>query len=163
MSSVKFTGSEVIEMALKIEENGMKFYTDAFKVSKDEKVKALFKRLAIEEAHHIKTFSAMKDMVKDEYVSEGFDPYITEASEYLRQMADSEVFKNPRDGVLFAGAIANPAEVLDFAIGMEKDSIVFYREYEKVIVEKDKAVLAALIEQEEEHLELLTELKKDFD
>jgi len=163
MSSVKFTGSEVIEMALKIEENGMKFYTDAFKVSKDEKVKALFKRLAIEEAHHIKTFSAMKDLVKDEYVTEGFDPYITEASEYLRQMADSEVFKNPRDGAIFAGSIANPAEVLDFAIGMEKDSIVFYREYEKVIVEKDKAVLAALIEQEEEHLELLTELKKDFD
>ncbi len=163
MSSVKFTGSEVIEMALKIEENGMKFYTDAFKASKDDKVKALFKRLAIEEAHHIKTFAAMKDMVKDEYVSEGFDPYITEASEYLRSMADSEVFKNPQDGALFAGAIGNPQEVIDYAIGMEKDSLVFYDEYEKVIVEKDKKVLTALIEQEQEHLGLLIELKKEYE
>ncbi len=163
MSSVKFTGSEVIEMALKIEENGMKFYTDAFKASRDEKVKALFKNLAIEEAHHIKTFSAMKDLVKDEYVTEGFDPYITEASEYLRSMADSEVFKSPGDGALFAGEITNPAEVLDFAIGMEKDSIVFYNEYEKVIVEKDRPVLTALIEQEKEHLGKLEELRKEFD
>jgi len=163
MSSMKFTGSEVIEMALKIEENGMKFYTDAFKASTNEKVQALFKRLAIEEAHHIKTFAAMKDLVKDEYVSEGFDPYITEASEYLRSMADSEVFKSPGDGALFAGKIGNPAEVIDFAIGMEKDSLVFYDEYTKVIVEKDKAVLTALIDQEKEHLGRLIELRKEFD
>jgi len=162
MSSVKFTGSEVIEMALKIEENGMKFYTDAFKAAKDETTKALFKKLAIEEGHHIKIFTDMKDLVKDEYVSEGFDPYITEASEYLRSMADSEVFKSPGDGGKFAGEIANPGEVLDFAIGMEKDSLVFYGEYEKVIVDKDKAVLNALIEQEEEHLETLVTLRKEY-
>ncbi len=162
MSSVKFTGSEVIEMALKIEENGLKFYTDAFKAAKDETTKALFKRLAIEEGHHIKIFADMKELVSDEYVSQGFDPYITEASEYLRSMADSEVFKSPEDGGKFAGEIANPAEVLDFAIGMEKDSLVFYGEYEKVIVEKDRPVLAALIKQEEEHLETLIELRKEY-
>ena len=161
MSAVNFSGSEVIEMALKIEENGMKFYTDAFKAARDERVKELFKKLAIEEAHHIKTFSKMKDLVKDEYVSEGFDPYITEASDYLRSMADSEVFKNPAGGAVFAGEIANPAEVLDFAIGMEKESIKFYEEFEKVIVEKDKPVLKALIEQEEEHLGLLNDMRKE--
>jgi rubrerythrin len=161
MSAVNFSGSEVLEMALKIEENGMKFYTDAFKAARDERVKELFKKLAIEEAHHIKTFSKMKDLVKDEYVSEGFDPYITEASDYLRSMADSEVFKNPAGGAIFAGEITNPAEVLDFAIGMEKESIKFYEEFEKVIVEKDKPVLRTLLEQEEEHLGLLNEMRKE--
>lgn len=162
MSSVKFTGSEVMEMALEIEENGMKFYTDAFKASKDEKVKALFKTLAIEEAHHIKTFAAMKDLVKDEYVTEGFDPYIIEASEYLRSMADSEVFKSPADGALLAGKIGNPAEVIDFAIGMEEDALKFYDEFEKIIVEKDRPVLTALIAEERKHLNLLTELRKEY-
>jgi len=162
MSAMNFSGSEVIEMALKIEENGMRFYTDAFKSARDERVKDLFKRLAIEEAHHIKTFSKMKDLVKDEYVSEGFDPYITEASEYLRSMADSEVFKSPGGGATFAGEITNPTEVLDFAIGMEKDSIEFYREFEKVIVEKDRPVLTALIAQENEHLGLLEDLRKEI-
>ncbi len=162
MCALNFSGSEVIEMALKIEENGMKFYTDAFKEARDERVKGLFKKLAIEEAHHIKTFGKMKDLVKDEYVSEGFDPYITEASDYLRSMADSEVFKNPEGGAIFAGEITNPTEVLDFAIGMEKDSIEFYREFEKVIVEKDRDVINALIEQEEEHLALLADLRKEY-
>lgn len=162
MSSVKFTGSEVIEMALKIEENGMKFYTDAFKAAKDETTKALFKRLAIEEGHHIKIFTDMKELVKDEYVSEGFDPYITEASEYLRSMADSEVFTNPGEGGKFAGEISNPAQVLDHAISMEKESLVFYGEYEKVIVQKDKPVLTALIEQEKTHLQTLIDLRKEY-
>ncbi|MBI5237324.1 MAG: hypothetical protein HY887_02750 [Deltaproteobacteria bacterium] len=31
MDPVHFTGAEVIEMAVKIEENGMRFYTDASK------------------------------------------------------------------------------------------------------------------------------------
>ncbi|MFQ5427360.1 MAG: ferritin family protein [Thermodesulfobacteriota bacterium] len=162
MSSLKFTGREVIEMALKIEENGMKFYTDAFKAARDETTKNLFKKLAIEEGHHIKIFSDMKNLVKDEYVTEGFDPYITEASEYLRSMADSEVFSNPGEGGQFAGEISNPGEVLDHAINMEKESLVFYGEYEKVIVEKDKAVLTALIEQEKEHLQTLIDLRKEY-
>ena len=162
MCALNFSGSEVIEMALKIEENGMKFYTDAFKAARDERVRDLFKRLAIEEAHHIKTFSRMKELVKDEYVSEGYDPYITEASEYLRSMADSEVFKNPQAGAEFAGEISNPTEVLDFAVSMEKDSIRFYEEFERVIVEKDRPVITALIDQEKEHLELLECLRKDL-
>jgi len=159
MDPVNFTGREIIEMALEIEENGMKFYSDAARAAKNEKVRSLFKTLAEEEGHHIRIFSDMKKLVGDEFTGEGFDPYIAEASQYLRSMADTEVFTNPEEGASAAVELTDEAEVLDYAIGMEKDSILFYYEFEKVILAKDRAVLEGLIEQEKIHLGKLTELK----
>jgi rubrerythrin len=43
---------------------------------------------------------------------------------------------------------------------MEKDSILFYYELEKVVKGKDRSVLARLISEEKKHLAKLTELQK---
>ena len=160
MDPVNFTGREILEMALRIEENGMRFYSDASKASKNKDVKELFRRLAEEEAHHIKVFTEMKKLMPGDTVAEGFDPYITEASLYLRAIADTEVFTEPGKGAGFAKEVGDEKEVLNLAIDMEKDSILFYYEFLKIVRDKDRAILDALIEQEKSHLSKLSSLRE---
>lgn len=160
MDPVHFTGAEVLEMAVKIEENGMRFYTDASRAAKTKAVKGLFKTLADEEGKHIKVFMDFKKSLPPDSAAEGFDPYMTEASLYLRAIADTEVFKKPGAGKAFAANVEDETEAVRFAITMEKDSLIFYYELKNMIRGKDRPILDGLIEQEKKHLLRLTDLER---
>lgn len=162
MDPVHFTGKEIIDMAVRIEENGLKFYTDAGKASENDAVRELFKVLADEEGQHIKAFLTIKRSLEDDTAGSGFDPYADEAGQYLKALADTEVFTSPEDGKKAAGHIHDAGDVIEMAIGMEKDSLLFYYELQRMIREKDKHVLESLIEQEKDHLRKLTELQNAF-
>jgi len=157
MDPVHFSGKEVLTMAVRIEENGMRFYTDASKAAKSESLKELFKVLAEEEAHHIKVFSDLKKLVAEDTVNEGFDPQLSEASLYLKSIADTEVFTKADKGKEVAKQMHDEKEALKMAIDMEKDSLLFYYEMQRLIRASDKAVIESLIEQEKEHVRKLTE------
>jgi rubrerythrin len=52
-----YSGSEIIEIAIRIEENGQKFYTAAAEIIKgNEDIKVLFSELAEKELPHIAIF-----------------------------------------------------------------------------------------------------------
>jgi rubrerythrin len=162
MDPVHFSGSEVVKMAVRIEENGMRFYSDASKATKVPRLKELFRALAEEEARHINAFSDIGDSLPEDAVAEGFDPYIIEASLYLKAMADQEVFTHADEGKKLAERIFDEREALDLAIDMEKDSLLFYYEMKKMIREKDAFVIEELIGQEKEHLKKLTRHKEEL-
>jgi rubrerythrin len=149
-------------MAVRIEENGMRFYTDASKATKVPRLKELFSTLAEEEARHISVFSGLADSVPEDAVAEGFDPYVTEASLYLKAMADQEVFTRADEGKKLAEEIFDERTALDLAIDMEKDSLLFYYEMQKMIREKDAHVVEELINQEKEHLKKLNKHKEEL-
>lgn len=157
MDPVHFTGKEILDMAVRIEENGMRFYSDAAKGAKSKELKELFKALSEDEATHIKMFLDLKKLLVDN-TGEGFDPYIEDAQNYLRTMADGEVFTNPDAGKETAKAVKGEEEAIKLAIGMEKDSLLFYYELERMIREKDRKVVESIIEQEKEHVRRLTAL-----
>lgn len=159
MDPVHFTGKEVLDMAIRIEENGLKFYTDAGKSARSRELKELFKTLAEEEGQHIKVFLNLKKLLVGDDTTEGFDPYLEEAQQYLKALADTEVFTIPGDGKAVARSVDNEQEAINIAIGMEKDSLLFYYELERMIREKDRNVVESLIEQEKEHVRKLTEVQ----
>jgi len=160
MDPVHFTGKEVLEMAIKIEENGLKYYTDAAKASRNEKLKEVFKALADEECDHIRVFSELKKTLSDKDYQEGFDAYAEEAALYLCAIADTEVFTNPDKGRDLALQVKDEKDAVRIALDMEKDSLLFYYEILKMIREKDRAVVENLIEQEKNHVKKLTGLQK---
>lgn len=162
MDPVHFTGREIVEMAIRIEENGEKYYADAARATKVPRLKELFGVLAEEEKRHIGVFTCFRDLFTEDAPAEGFDPYITEASMYLKAMADTEVFTEPDEGAKLAEEVFDERTALDVAIQMEKDSILFYYEIQKMVRDKDREVLDALIEQEKDHLMKLTEHKEDL-
>lgn len=159
MDPVHFTGKEVLEMAVRIEENGMKFYADASRAAKSQQLKDLFRALSEEEGTHIKTFLDLKRALVGDDSTEGFDPYLEDAQQYLKSLADTEVFTNPEAGREAARSLKSEEEAITMAIGMEKDSLLFYYELERMIREKDRKVIESLIEQEKEHVRKLTGLQ----
>jgi rubrerythrin len=159
MDPVHFTGKEVLDMAVRIEENGMRFYADASKAAKSNQLKDLFRVLSEEEGTHIKMFLELKKALVGDDETAGFDPYLEDAQQYLKSMADTEVFTNPEAGKEAARSLKDEREAISMAIGMEKDSLLFYYELERMIREKDKKVIESLIEQEKEHVRKLTNLQ----
>lgn len=162
MDPVHFSGREILEMAIRIEENGLKYYNEAGRAAKSPELKELFEVLAGEEEQHIVTFTDLKKLTDDEAWREGIDPYIQEGAQYLKAIADTEVFENPDRGAELARDVTNEKDAIRTAIDMEKDSLLFYYELQRMISEKDRDVLEKLIEQEKDHVRKLTELEKKF-
>ncbi len=158
MDPAHFTGSELVEMAIRIEENGLKFYTDAGKASKTRELKRLFKDLSEEESRHKKVFMDLRKLIPDEELSMRIDPYCEEDLSYLDALADSEVFTDK--GEKLARKVRSEKSALNLAIAMEKDSILFYHEMLSMVREKDKLILKDLINEEKEHLRKLSGLLK---
>ena len=161
MDPVHFTGKEILDMAVRIEENGMRFYADAAKGAKSKDLRELFKALSEDEGTHIKMFLDLKKLLVDN-TTEGFDPYLDEAQSYLRTMADAEVFTNPEAGKETARALKSEEEAIKLVIGMEKDSLLFYYELERMIREKDRKLVESIIEQEKDHVRRLTALQANL-
>lgn len=162
MDIMHFSAKEILEMALRIEENGVEFYTQAGNASKSKKLKELFTFLAEEEKKHIRVFGEMDRSVKDDTKPDTLDPYLDEAPLYLEALANSRVFTNKNEGKRLAGIVRNEGEALQIAINMEKDSILFYYELHSAINNKDKAILESIIKEEKKHLGKLTALQKNL-
>lgn len=162
MDIMHFSAKEILEMALRIEENGVEFYTQAGNASKSKKLKELFTFLAEEEKKHIIIFGEMDKSVKNDTKPDTLDPYLDEAPLYLEALANSRVFTNKNEGKSLAGKVHNEEEALQTAINMEKDSILFYYELHSAVTNKDKAILESIIKEEKKHLGKLTALQKSL-
>src|SRR3972149_1100438 len=125
MDPVHFTGREIVEMAIRIEENGLRYYADAARATKTKRLKELFLALSEEEARHINLFTDLKEKIPSDSPAEGFDPYITEATQYLKAMADTEVFKEPGEGGKLAGRVFDEKKGLEGGIARGKGSRTF--------------------------------------
>lgn len=156
MDPVHFTGKEIIEMAVRIEENGYTFYKDAADNAKTAQLKTLFTQLAKDEKDHVTSFQEIKSSIPDDSPPPEFDPFIAEANAYLKSMADHEVFTEPDEGDKLPNTIFDEKQALEYAMNMEKDSLLFYYELIKMVTDKDLVVVEKLIAQEKDHLRRLT-------
>ena len=124
--SVTFNADEDFEMAEQIERNGAAFYREAADKTADQEMKDLFLNMAAMEDGHVLTFQEMrKDLAAQEKGQTAFDPF-NEATLYLQTMADgkgSEGMKSPTEKLT---GNESPQELLEIAIGAEKDSVLFY-------------------------------------
>ena len=151
-----FNADEVFEMAEQIERNGAKFYRAAAK--KFPQVGQVFSNLAAMEDEHEKTFAAMRtELSVTEAEQPVFDPD-GQAQMYLRVMADEHVFNVKADPVEQLAGKETPEDVLKMAIGLEKDSIVFYSGLKESVSRKaGKDKVEAIIKEEIGHIATLSQ------
>ena len=159
MDPVRFSAHEILDMAIRIEENGEKFYCDAALAAKDVTLQGLFDFLATEEVKHTAFFRGLKKSATDESTPAPFDPYIEETSLYVKALSDSKVFSGVIKGRDLGEAAKDSDTALDCAIEMEKDSILFYYELEQMVRDKDKEMLKEIIAEEKDHLVKLLDVK----
>ncbi len=158
--SLMFSGSEVIEIAIRTEENGQKFYTDYAEKSAVERIKSLFSYLASEEKKHISDFEKLYDIVKKtgETIFGDYDEF----KAYMESFADSKFLTNFTGEAEKIKGSENIDEVLDFAIAFEKETLLFYYGLNDFISEKGKGIVGNIIEQEKSHIKRLSSIKKSF-
>lgn len=155
---ITFNADEVFVMAGAIERNGAKFYRKAAE-SADDESRDLLLRLAAKEDEHEKTFAGMRAELSDhEKYSLTPDPDNEEVL-YLQATVDGKIFTaDPAAAISGSESIT---DIIDIALGLEKDSIVFYQSMKNVVPEgSGKDRLDAIIREEIGHiLDLINQLE----
>ena len=152
-----FSATEVVEIAIQIEKNGRDFYNGAAGVSTDKDAKLLFEFLSREEARHIKSFEGLLSKVKK------YDPveaYPEEYFSYIKTLSGDHIFTKEQKGEKVASLIKTDLEAIELGVALEKDSILFYQEIKKVVLENEHKIIDKLLDEERMHLKKLTGLRE---
>jgi len=155
----KYAETEIVEIGIQTEINGRDFYNEAAERSKSGKAREIFRHLAGEEEKHIDTFRKILASVH-EY--EPLGVYPEEYFAYMRALASDYVFTRKDSGKEVARQVKTDNEAVEMGIKFEKDSIIFYENMKKVMLENEFNLVDKLIHQEQEHLKKLIDLKEEL-
>jgi rubrerythrin len=143
-----YSGQEIVEIAIRIEENGNDFYTAAAEmIEESNDIKGLFYDLAEKEILHISIFQKLAESFDEE----SFDFAAGDASDYINHLAESHIFGKPEAGKNLAKTIKTPKEGLEIAFKFENDSVAFYTELLKHTRSDAKDFVQQIIDEEKEH------------
>ncbi|MCM8801284.1 MAG: ferritin family protein [Candidatus Omnitrophica bacterium] len=154
-----FEPSEILEFAIRIEENGERFYRQISKRFKPKEVKETFNYLADEEVKHKKIFENMLSKIEDYQPPQS---YPEEYFLYLRAYADEHIFTKEKQAQVMAKKIKNIKEAIDFALQIELDSILYYLEAKNLVSTDQVSILNKVIDEEHRHYLKLSEMKKNL-
>ena len=149
-----FNADEIFEVAEQIERNGAEFYRKAAE-SADENRRSVLLALASMEYNHERTFAAMRSAFSSgELQPLKADPE-RHGALYLQAVADGKVFGgNPASELTGTESIDR---IFEIAIGLEKDSIVFYQSMKALVPPGEaREQLDKIIDQEIGHILELT-------
>jgi rubrerythrin len=158
----KITAKSIINFAIKIERGGEIFYNTVAGKIRDEEISDLFKLLSAEETRHKQDF---KEIGKKMF---GFGKadlveVITKENSIINAIVSSLIQKSSEKISEYSKRIKNKVEVIEVAIGFEKDTILFYYEIMDLMKdEESQKVLNRIITEERRHILRLMNLKKKF-
>ncbi len=152
-----FNVEEVFEMAIQIEANGAAFYRKAAGMQTDESDRRFLETLALMEDRHKAGFQEMKQFVADsEKTPTVFDPD-DEQGLYLKAMADFHGGEGSPDALALLTGTESLADIVKTAIGLEKESILFYVGLKDLVPPRlGRDRINAIIDEEKQHVAQLT-------
>jgi len=153
---MNFSASEVIEIGVQIEINGRDFYNGLANKIKGIEIKEAFKYLAAQERAHIEVFRNILGSVQNYQPKES---YPQEYFAYMNAMAADHVFTKKDKGREIAEGITRDRDAVNFAIGFEKDSILFYDGMKRLMPQKEHGIIEEVITEERKHVLKLLEIR----
>ena len=155
--SLDFDADEIFQMVLQIERNGLRFYQRAAQGAKESSSGKLLLRLAAMEKDHEKIFSGMRaELTEAERKKKILDPG-DPSSAYLRAWADQQVFNVRTDPAEKLTGKEKMEDIFQMAIGLEKESIVFYLGMKEMIPERlGRGRIDEIIKEEMRHVDALS-------
>ena len=151
-----FNAREVFEIAEQIERNGGKFYRHAAHTVTDEKAKKCLLKLAEMEDVHESFFASLKEQFSPSEEVEGLPDSENQVLAYLQAMAEGKVFGNIEDITSKIIPESTFNQIINTAIGFEKDTIVFFAAIKGLVPEKlGKNKIDSLICEEVSHIAIL--------
>ncbi len=152
-----FKASEIFQFAVKIEENGEKFYRQTREKLDDPQLGDLFKYLADEEVKHKRIFSTMLESIED---YEPKESYPGEYFDYLKAYADNLIFSLEKLEEDIAG-IEDRKAALEYGIEKELDTILYYQEMKRLVPESQRNKIDKILDEERKHVVRLSKLKRE--
>ena len=157
--SISFSVSELINIAIGIERKGIAFYDIMAKSTENTAARGVFHCLTDMEREHVKIFQSMLNEA-DKY--QPSETLTEEHTDYLQALVDNAVFTDAQITSEMAIQADSDMKALEFAIGVEKDSILFYYEMRDIMPKQAYPILNGIIAEEKSHLKQLFELKKEL-
>lgn len=156
--SIFFNASEILQFAIRIEENGEKFYRYAVRIAEDENTKKIFNYLADEEINHKKIFEDLLSRIEKH---EPVESYPGEYFAYLRAYVDENVFTNDMLNKEIS-RVKNTLSAINFGIQRELDSILYYHEVKTFVPKSQHDLIDKIIGEERKHFSKLSQLRKKY-
>ena len=145
-----FTAAELLDMAVKVENNGEAVYRSAIDKVKTPELVCLLQWMADEEAAHARFFSELKRNLE----TKRRNPFVEEMSrELFDDLLGNQNFSLKE--VDFS-AIEKSDTMIDVFIEFEKDSVIFYKILEPFVEDPvAREHLQKIIEEENHHIRKL--------
>lgn len=158
--SFSLSYAEALAAAVRVEENGALFYRKAAEGAYDPDAAELFLKLAAMEEEHRGYFKALSLSLEQRESLFQNDPDGKFAASIMG-MADAGVFNLSANHAAFFAGKRSPSEAVQYAIGIEKDSVIFYLGLQEAVVDREEAgKLGGIIKEEMRHLAVLSGLLK---
>jgi rubrerythrin len=152
----------VIDFAMQAEKEGVSFYTKAADMFKEKDLRALFMKLAKEEAKHLEEFINLKEKVLEKGIEECF--LSVEVDDYLNAVAREGIFPKGEDMTRKLEAVKTVEDACKMALQAERNAILLNTELVKLSRDKaQRKILERLLDEEKSHLVRITSLRADYD
>jgi rubrerythrin len=151
-----FRAGEVLDMAIQIEHQGIRFYEACASSSLRQEVLEVFRQLIEQEQVHVETFSRMKSGLDDYSLPE---TYSGEMRSYVDSFVQDRVFYRPAEAFENASDVKDPFKAIEFGISFEQRSILFYSAIKEVIRHSEIKVVDDVVAQEHAHIRWLLALR----
>ena len=158
--AVIFSAREIAAAAVEKEKMRRAFYQSVADLTSDEKLKALFTFLKEEEDKHVHEFEKIRDHIPENEAHP--EEYLEEMEAYMESVIDDRLYSDI-DSEAFVQKALGEGNVLDMAIGFEKDAILYFREFTPFLNDTDREIVEGLIEEEKGHIRKLAEMKKQME
>lgn len=155
MPSDELDALEVLQIAVRIEQNGVRYYRAAAQRVGDPEAAALLEQLGQWEQRHVEVFSEMRDRLSQQGPDPGTVRRRMEVSD-AQSMAGLAVFGiRPHPYMELTGRETRQ-DILSYALKKEKDTVTFYGGLKDFVpLPDDRRIVDRVLEEERHHVRLL--------
>jgi len=147
-----FSITEIIKMAILIEQSGYAFYDNALRNKHlKPKGKELLEKLRDQEKQHEHFFENIQNQPDLEAIDLGPDQEIV--NDYLKAIINYRIFDNPDAAIKRVNEAENELQLVKIAIDFEKDTLLYFQGIRDIIKDsRAKDILEKIIREEISHI-----------
>ncbi|MDZ7700467.1 MAG: ferritin family protein [Deltaproteobacteria bacterium] len=155
-----FRATELMDMAIRIEEHGQAFYEACLSATALSELREVFQYLLSQEIEHARVFSRMKSAMDQDIAFP--ESYPGEHRNYLDAFVKKEVFDDPETAARQVEAVEDADQAIEWALSLEKQSILFYSGIKSLMKQFEADNVDRIIAQEHDHVRRLQTLRREL-
>jgi rubrerythrin len=153
-----YYGAEIFQIAMEMEDAGRVFYETLAQSTEDPDVAELCRNLAEQESKHFETFKRLGAELVERPASR---PLTWDELNFAQILIEERVMSEPEKAEEAASS-GDTAGLLETALQLEKDSVLFYRELLDEVDEKDVPAVQEIVDEEKLHVRALVKAKREL-